>query len=55
MEVFGFLVAAFGVVGATWTSAMVLFAWRKARRTKISLQNIRDFMNRRYEPNGRRI
>ena len=55
MEVFGTLLAIGGVALATWTGSMALFAWRKARRTKISLQNVRDFMSRRYEANGRRI
>jgi uncharacterized membrane protein YccC len=46
MEVFGALLSAVGYGLGAWVAMMIVFACFKARRTRVSLQNIRDFMSR---------
>jgi hypothetical protein len=46
MEIFGAILSAVGYGLGVWVAMMIVFALFKARRTRVSLRNVREFMSR---------
>ena len=46
MEIFSALLSVIGYGLGAWIAMMLVFACLKARRTRVSLRNVREFMSR---------